>query len=78
MSMGLPCITSELANQALRAKPNEEILVGVTAVEFAKHIIRLLQAEAFAETLAQNGHAFVQKTFSWENSTQQLEKLFKS
>ena len=78
MSMGLPCITSELANQALGAKPNEEILVGVTAVEYAKHIIRLLQAEAFAETLAQNGHAFVQKTFSWENSTQQLEKLFKS
>jgi sugar transferase (PEP-CTERM/EpsH1 system associated) len=78
MSMGLPCITSELANQALGAKPNEEILVGVTADEFAKHIIRLLQDVAFAETLAKNGHAFVQKTFSWENSAQQLEKLFKS
>jgi sugar transferase (PEP-CTERM/EpsH1 system associated) len=78
MSMGLPCITSELANQALGAKPNEEILVGVTADEFAKHIIRLLQDEAFAENLAQNGHVFVKRTFSWENSTQQLEKLFKS
>jgi len=78
MAMGLPCITSELANKALGAKPNYEILVGVTADEYAKHIIKLLQDVAFAETLAQNGYAFVQKTFSWENSAQQLEKLFKS
>ncbi|MFZ4547337.1 MAG: glycosyltransferase [Bacteroidales bacterium] len=78
MAMGLPCITSELANLALGARRNEEILVGVTAEEFAKHIIRLLRDEAFAETLAQNGHDFVQKTFSWENSAQQLEKIFKS
>ena len=78
MAMGLPCITSELANQALEAKQNEEILVGTSAEEHAKHIIHLLQDKVFAETLAQNGHAFVQKTFSWENSTSQLEKLFKS
>ncbi len=78
MAMGLPCITSELANQALGARRNQEILVGVTSEEFAKHIIRLLHDEAFAESLAQNGHDFVQKTFSWENSAQQLEKIFKS
>jgi len=78
MAMELPCITSELANQALGAKENEEILVGTTAEEYADHIIHLLHNESFAHSLAENGHAFVKKIFSWENSTSELEKLFHS
>lgn len=76
MAMGLPCITSLLANQALGAKENEEILVGHTASEYASHIIRLLQDSAFAEAMAKNGHEYVKRIFSWENSTRQLESLF--
>ena len=78
MAMELPCITSVLANQALGAKENEEILVGKSAGEYANHIIRLLQNEVFSLTLGQKGHSFVRKTFSWENSTSTLEKLFKT
>jgi sugar transferase (PEP-CTERM/EpsH1 system associated) len=77
MAMELPCITSKLANQALGAKENEEILVGTTAVEYANHIIRLIQDKPYADSLAMNGHAFVRKVFSWENSTSELEKLFR-
>ena len=76
MAMELPCITSILANKALGAKENEEILVGYTAEEYAYHIIHLLKDKAFADTLALNGHTFVGKAFSWENSTAVLEKLF--
>jgi len=78
MAMKLPCITSVLANQALGAKENEEILVGTSAEEYANHIIRLLQNETLAQNIAQNGHAFVKKQFSWENSTSILEGLFVS
>jgi len=76
MAMQLPCITSELANQALGAKENEEILVGTKASEYAEHIICLMRNEAMAKELAQKGYNFVSKTFSWENSTSMLEKLF--
>jgi sugar transferase (PEP-CTERM/EpsH1 system associated) len=76
MAMGLPCITSQLANQALGAKENAEILIGKTAGEYAGHIIHLLQDQAAAEKLAQNGHSFVRKNYSWENSTSLLEGLF--
>lgn len=76
MAMELPCISSVLANQALGAKENEEILIGNTAEEYANHIVRLLQNESFAQTIAQNGHAFVKNHFSWENSTDLLEQLF--
>ena len=76
MAMGLPCITSLLANQALGAKENEEILIGQDASEYASHIIRLLQDKALAGTLAQKGHEFVKRVFSWENSARLLENLF--
>ena len=76
MAMQLPCITSALANQALGAKENEEILVGTTAGEYAEHAISLMQNEAMANELAQKGYNFVSKTFSWESSTSMLEKLF--
>jgi sugar transferase (PEP-CTERM/EpsH1 system associated) len=76
MSMEVPCITSELANQALGAKENEEILIGNSAKEYANHIIRLLQDENFASNIASKGHTFVKRVFSWENSVTELEKLF--
>jgi sugar transferase (PEP-CTERM/EpsH1 system associated) len=76
MAMELPCITSVLANQALGAKENDEILIGTTAAEYANHIIKLLKDQEFAKSLAKNGHIFVKKIFSWENSTQLLLQLF--
>jgi glycosyltransferase involved in cell wall biosynthesis len=76
MAMELPCISSTLANQALGAKENVEILIGNTAEEYANHIISLLQNESLALALAQKGRNFVRKTFSWENSASKLEKLF--
>jgi polysaccharide biosynthesis protein PslH len=78
MSMELPCITSSLANQALGAKENEEILIGSTPEEYANHIIKLLQGSPFASDLARNGHSFVKRVYSWENSTAILERVFNS
>jgi len=76
MAMELPCITSMLANQALGAKENEEILVGNTAQEYANHIVNLLKDEPKARNLAEKGHSFIQREFNWEKSTALLEELF--
>ena len=78
MSMELPCITSSLANQALGAKENEEILIGSTPEEYANHIIKLIQDSSYASNIARNGHSFVKRVYSWENSTALLESLFNS
>ena len=76
MSMKLPCITSPLANQALGAAVNQEILVGISAEQYAGHIIGLLQDESKASALAENGFRFVKQNFSWEKSAAMIEKLF--
>jgi glycosyltransferase involved in cell wall biosynthesis len=75
MAMKIPCITSPLANQALNAKPGEEILIGETPQEYATHIINLLNNEKLAAGIAEKGYQFVLKNYSWETETAKINKL---
>ncbi len=77
MSMQLPCVTSTLANNALGANPNEQILVADTPEQYVKCIIELLQDETKARNIAINGYKFAINNFNWKNSTNKLEELFR-
>ena len=52
MAMGLPCITSSLANNAVGAPPGQAILIGHTPTDYAVHILRLLEHPEEREMLA--------------------------
>ncbi|MFM9052935.1 MAG: glycosyltransferase, partial [Bacteroidota bacterium] len=54
MAMGLPCITTELSNNALGAKPGEEIIVAETADSFAKEVLNLLDDKGKSKNIADN------------------------
>jgi glycosyltransferase involved in cell wall biosynthesis len=75
MAMKIPCITTPLANKALRAKEGEEILVGETASELAEHAIYLLNHPEIANQIAMKGYEFVHQNFNWESATKKLEYL---
>ena len=75
MAMKIPCITSSLANQALNAKPGEEILVGETPQEYAHHILTLLKDKDSAASIGEKGLQFVLKNYSWETETAKIEAL---
>ena len=75
MSMRLPCITSQLANNALDATNGENILIGNTPGEYANHIIHLLENEESRNKIAQNGYNFVRKKYNWDNSTALLKAV---
>ncbi len=75
MAMKLPCITTPLANSALGARENEEILVGSTPAELAGHVITLLKDSGKASQLALKGRQFAIDNFSWERNTQKLEEI---
>lgn len=75
MSMQLPCITSQLANEALGAKPDNEILIGNSPEEYAHHILHLLEDKFFANYLAINGHKFIRRNYDWEKATLLLDKI---
>ncbi|GAB4134119.1 MAG: TIGR03087 family PEP-CTERM/XrtA system glycosyltransferase [Bacteroidia bacterium] len=75
MAMKLPCITSVLSNNALKAVPGKEIIVCSTPQEYADSIIDMLDHPEKANAIAENGHSLVLRNFGWQMKTQQLEEL---
>ncbi len=73
MSMGLPAITTPLANGSLGAQPGKEILVGSNADELAQHIITLLTDPTKASQIAQAGFDFTNRVYDWGKSTEIME-----
>ncbi len=68
MAMGIPCITTKLANNAIGAKDKEEILVGESKSEFLNLITTLQNDDGYAQKIAQKGKEFVKSRYSWEKS----------
>ena len=73
MSMGIPAITTPLANGSLGAKPGKEILIGSNAEELAQHIITLLTDQEKAKQIAQAGFDFTNRVYDWGKATEILE-----
>lgn len=78
MAMQLPCITSELANNALGGTHEQNILICSTPQEYADAIIRLLENPEVAKKLANEGYEFVHKNYGWREATQPLLSLIES
>jgi len=75
MAMKIPCITSELANNALHGTHNENIIVCNKPQEYADAILRLLDNPAEADRLANAGLDFIKKNYSWRKMTEPLLKV---
>jgi polysaccharide biosynthesis protein PslH len=76
MSMEIPCITSQLANNALGAKNGEEILIGKSPEDYAEAVFKLLKDVSLNKKIVQNGKRFVTQSFDWSAITKNLEKDF--
>lgn len=77
MAMGLPCITSALANNAVGAPPDDAILIGETPEDYAAHILRLLDDAQARDRLAHNGLAFVRSHFDWDQAAATIDRLIR-
>jgi polysaccharide biosynthesis protein PslH len=75
MAMGIPCVTTELANKALRATPDKEILIASNPEEFKDQINKLLFDNACYESVSKAGQLFVQQAYSWDTMNQKLIDL---
>jgi len=78
MAMNLPCITSPLANAALKAKPGSEIIVCSEPEEYANAVINLLDNPTFADQIASAGHNFVLNNFNWEITNRELTRIIQN
>ncbi len=76
MAMNVPCITSPLANQALKAKDKEEILIANNAKDYANCIIEMLDNKELSQSIANAGKNYVSNEYSWQNSCEKLSNIF--
>lgn len=76
MAMGVPCVTTPIANEALGATPGIHILVGNSPQELASHILSLLADPAQAQSLSAAALDFVHQNYSWPAAVQPLEDIF--
>ncbi|MBP7496780.1 MAG: glycosyltransferase [Bacteroidales bacterium] len=75
MAMQLPCITSPLANDALKAINNKEIIVCNNSDAYANAITELINNPDKAHEIALNGNKFVSANYNWDILNTQLENI---
>lgn len=77
MALGIPCITTSLANNALGAIPEKMILIANTPEEFAQQIQRLLSDSDLYKSISQSAQDYISQHFTWETTTQKLIDLIR-
>ena len=75
MALGIPCVTTTMANTALGAIPEESILIANSKDEFKFQIERLLKDDELYSKIKNQGKAFVKDHFSWISLNEQLTEL---
>lgn len=79
MAMGIPCVTTKLANNAIGGIHLQDILVGENKEELLQQIQLLRNDNGLANRIAENGKEFVKNQFSWKTSVDELiEKAIKN
>ena len=77
MAMKIPCISSPLANSALGAEDQKDILIGENAEQIANFCLLLLDNTQKCNEIANNGFNFVKSHFNWAQTGNQLSTLMK-
>jgi sugar transferase (PEP-CTERM/EpsH1 system associated) len=75
MAMRLPCITSSLANNAVGAIHNQEIMVADTPNQYAGYVLELLDNEDKYKLISVNGYKFTLNKYNWKNTVAILDNL---
>lgn len=74
MALGLPCLTSRVGLEGIKAIENEHLLVYDSAEEAAEKIIALRSDPGLRTRLARQGRALVEQFYDWNN----LYPMFKA
>lgn len=75
MAIGVPCVTTTLANNALGAQENKEILIANDAESFRDRIMELIEDQEKSEYITKNSKRFVEDNYDWKPVTRKLIEL---
>lgn len=78
MSMGLPSVTTSMVNNAIQARPGEELLIADTVGGLADHIERLMKDETLYQRISTAARQFVLQHYAWEDQVAKLETVIQT
>jgi polysaccharide biosynthesis protein PslH len=78
MAAGVPCITTKLANNALGATDNENILLAENSAAFVEKIIIILTDQSKFHEILNSAHDFVLNNYSWKHQNDLLIQSIRS
>lgn len=78
MCAGVPVVTTPIAAASLGAVSGNQLLIGETDRELARHALEILRDPDAAAELSRRGHAFTTHTFSWNSLLPSYERLLLS
>jgi len=76
MAMGIPCVTTQLANKALLANPSQ-IIIANNEFDFANACMSILKNEHQACKLKTEALKFIKEKYEWNSVNNNLNSLFK-
>ncbi len=74
MAMKIPCVISEMANNALGAEHGKHLFVAGHPEEYCRYIHILLTDAGRYREIAEAGYAFIKAHFTWEENTAGITK----
>lgn len=75
MAMGVPVVTTSIANRGINATHGKEILVANDPQSFATATLDLLKNPHLRATITKNAKKFIEQNFSWEKNLTKLDAL---
>lgn len=78
MALNIPCITTQMVNNAIGANPDDEILLAESTADFVEKIITLLGDEMLRRRIAEKGRKFVETNYRWRHQNEILENLIQN
>jgi len=66
MNYGLPVVASTVANEGIKAREGEAILIADSAEDFTAKIGLLFEDKELWSSLSRNGREFVKARFTWD------------
>lgn len=78
MAMGVPCVTTQLVNNAIGAEPDRQIVLAGGGDEFASRIVDLLDSPDKCRDISDEAWEFVLAGFSWSSVGDRLSAIVES
>ena len=78
MAAGLPVVTTPFVLEGVPVQPGTQVLVGATAPEIARQVVRILGSRELSARLSLSGRMHVQASFGWLSSVDTLDRLLQA